>query len=332
MKKKTLFFFLRLIISVGLVGYFLISLSNQQGGIGEAFKKIYFAFSTASLKWLIAAALLRLVGFSLISLRWKFMLKAQDINTAFSRLFLYYFMAAFFNNLLPSTIGGDAIRVIESRKLTGKATTSLMVVIMERITGFIALMLIALTALIIRIPNGTNENRGIWLLLIVLFSAVVLAIGAAHPKIAPKIFHRVRKIIPKKTQSKLDDAYKILAVYYRRPFELICALLISIVFQFNMVVYYFLIAKALGQVPDFVDFMIKVPIMIVLLMTIPAVNGLGVRTASFRELMKFPSAYAISGEFIDLGMRIGYGILGGLAFLIYRRPGINKEKIPRDNS
>ena len=59
--------------------------------------------------------------------------------------------------------------------------------------------------------------------------------------------------------------------------------------------------------------------MIVLLMTIPAINGLGIRTASFKGLMKFPPAFAISGELIDLGMRIGYGLLGGLIFLFYRR-------------
>jgi uncharacterized protein (TIRG00374 family) len=326
MKKKAIFFSLRLIISIGLVGYFLFSLSSQQGGIGEAFKKIFLAFSTASFEWLIPAALLHLVGFSLMSLRWKFMLKAQDITAPFPRLFLYYFMATFFNNILPSTIGGDAVRVMESRKFTGKAITSVMVVIMERITGFIALMLITLTALFLKIPEGNGENRGIWLLLMGLFSVLVLTVVFLHPKIAPKIFTRLIKIFPDKAISKLDQAYKALAIYYRRPRELICALIVSIFFQFNMVVYYFLIAVALGQNPDFVDFMIKVPIMIVLLMTVPAVNGLGIRTASFKGLMKFPSAYALSGELIDLGMRMGYGLLGGLVFLIHRRSGPLRQK------
>ena len=65
--------------------------------------------------------------------------------------------------------------------------------------------------------------------------------------------------------------------------------------------------------------MLNVPIMIFLLMTVPAINGLGIRTASFRGLMKFPKAYALALEFIDLAFRIGYGLLGGLLFLFYRR-------------
>jgi hypothetical protein len=92
-----------------------------------------------------------------------------------------------------------------------------------------------------------------------------------------------------------------------------------------MVLYYYLIARSLGQDPDIIDFMIKVPIMIVLLMTVPAINGLGIRTASFKGLMKFPPEFALLGELIDLGMRVGYGLLGGLVFLIYRRPDSTKK-------
>ena len=122
-----------------------------------------------------------------------------------------------------------------------------------------------------------------------------------------------------------EKAYDAVEVYYKRPRALFLSLGLSVVFQLNMVIYYFLIAKALGQNPDPIEFLIKVPIMIFLLMVVPAINGLGVRTGSFKGLMKFPTAYALAAEIIDLGMRIGYGLLGGLVFLFYRRPK-NKNK------
>ena len=135
-----------------------------------------------------------------------------------------------------------------------------------------------------------------------------------------------KKILPLKVQSSVEKAYKAVEVYYKRPGALILSLGVSVVFQLNMVIYYFFIAKALYQNPDPVDFLIKVPVMIFLLMVVPAINGLGVRTGSFRELMKFPTAHAFAVEVIDLGMRIGYGLLGGLVFLFYRRPrGTEKE-------
>lgn len=325
MKKKTILLFLRIVVSTILIGYFLLMLSNQQGGLTDAFKKIFEAFSSASLRYLIPASLLHLVGFGLISLRWKFMLRAQDIQANFGQLFLYYFMAAFFNTFLPSTIGGDTLRVIESKKLTGKTTTSLMVVIMERITGLAALILIALTALIIKTLRGDNENTGIWFLFAVLILMGAVGMALAHPGIAPKVLKFLNKILPKKVGHLLNESYQALSIYFHRPFELMSALLISLIFQLNMIIYYYLIARALGQNPDTIDFMIKVPVMIVLLMTVPAINGLGIRTASFKQLMNFPPAFALSGELIDLGMRVAYGLLGGLVFLVYRRPGHQKE-------
>ena len=72
MKKKTILLFLRIVVSAILIGYFLLMLSTQPGGLIDAFKKIFEAFSSASLRYLIPASLLHLVGFALISLRWKF--------------------------------------------------------------------------------------------------------------------------------------------------------------------------------------------------------------------------------------------------------------------
>ena len=50
-----------------------------------------------------------------------------------------YLVATFFNNFLPSNIGGDVIRVRDSSQLTGSTTTSLAVVAIDRILGFGAL-------------------------------------------------------------------------------------------------------------------------------------------------------------------------------------------------
>jgi uncharacterized protein (TIRG00374 family) len=325
--KKKIFFILRIAVSAGLIGYFLFSLSRQQGGLGTAVEKILSAFSSASLAWLIPAAMLHIVGFSLISLRWKLMLKAQNIHSSFAHLFMLYLMAAFFNLLLPSTIGGDTVRAIESRRITRKTSVSVMVVIMERITGMVALVLIASMAFLIESAAHNHLARGLAIFLIAL-GAISLATTLAHPGIAPVLLRLVRKVMPGKIHKLVEGAYQSVSIYFSRPVEFFFAQAVSIVFQINMVIYYYFIARALHQNPDFVDFMIKVPIMIFLLMIIPAVNGLGVRTASFRGLMKFSAAFAISGEFIDLGMRVAYGIIGGIIFLIYRRPdsGQNPEK------
>jgi uncharacterized protein (TIRG00374 family) len=328
MKKKYLLLLLRLLVSFGLIGYFVFTLAQKHGGLGEALHQFGMAFSGASAQWLIPAALLHLVGFSLISFRWKILLHAQGTATSFAQLFAYYFMAAFFNTFLPSTIGGDAVRAVESKKLTGNTTTSVMVVIIERLTGLMALVLISFAALIIKIFTGTAQPETLWIFLAAALGGFFILAGLAHPKIAPLILRILKKILPTRVYTMAEQAHAAAAVYYKRPAALFAALGVSIVFQLNIVLYYYLIARGLNQDPDPLDFMAKVPVMIFLLMTVPAINGLGVRTASFKGLMKFPAAYALALEFIDLGLRIGYGLLGGICFLFYKRTGNNyvKEK------
>jgi uncharacterized protein (TIRG00374 family) len=319
MNKKRWLFLLRLVVSGGLITYFLTLLSHRHGGLGEALEQLLGAFASADLAWLVPAALLHIVGFSLISWRWKIMLSVQGIHSPFHRLFLFYFMAAFFNTFLPSTIGGDAVRALESRGMTGKTSTSILVVIVERLTGMAALVILSATATLILVLGGRTVEPAIAAILGVMAAGCVLLILLGHPRITPVVLSRLGRWIPAKLRKRLEDGYRPIASYYEHPGAVLSALAISTLFQLNMVVYYFLIAVALGQSPDPVDFLLKVPIMIFLLMTVPAINGLGIRTASFREMMKWPPAFAFSGELIDLGMRLGYGLMGGAVYLLYRR-------------
>jgi len=336
MKKKLPLLLLRLAISFGLIGYFLHALAKKHGGLAEALGKFVSAFSGASASWLVPACLLHIVGFSLVSLRWKILLKTQGVNTAYKKLFSFYFMAAFFNTILPSTIGGDTLRAIESKQLTGNTTTSVMVVIVERLTGLAALVLISAAALFIKIFESTAQLQGVLIFLAAVIGGLSLLVGMVHPRVAPLLLGHLKKVLPAKIHSWLEQACAAVNIYYKQPGALLGALGISIIFQLNMVVYYFLLAKAFHQAPDPLDFMLKVPIMIFLLMTVPAINGLGIRTASFKGLMKIPAANALALEFIDLAFRIGYGLLGGLLFLFYRRTrasggqGGEKKRIMND--
>lgn len=319
MKKKYLSTLIRIVISFSLIAYFLFSLSSEHGGVGAAFGQFASAFSAARWIWLLPAFLLHMVGFTLVSLRWKIMLGAQGAETSFSRLFNYYIMAAFFNTFLPSTIGGDTLRAIESKKETGNTTISVMVVIVERLTGLMALVLIAACGLLIKISRTSDSPQQVWLFLSVIIAAFAAAAFCVHPNIAPKILAWLKKFLPGKIHGFLVQAHEAVSIYFKKPGILLKALFISVIFQLNMVLYYFLIATALRQQPEPVEFMMKVPIMIFLLMTVPAINGLGVRTAGFTGLMKWPEAYSFALECIDLVFRITYGLIGGLLFLAYRK-------------
>ena len=71
--------------------------------------------------------------------------------------FQSYLVATFFNNFLPSNIGGDVVRVRDGSRLTGSTAASLAVVGIDRILGFGALYVLAATAFLL----GGPVERGL---------------------------------------------------------------------------------------------------------------------------------------------------------------------------
>jgi uncharacterized protein (TIRG00374 family) len=93
---------------------------------------------------LAAALYVVLIGISIW--RWQLLLRAQGYPAPLGQLSASYLVATFFNNFLPSNIGGDLIRVRDGKQLTGSITTSLAVVAIDRIVGFGALYFLAAVA------------------------------------------------------------------------------------------------------------------------------------------------------------------------------------------
>jgi glycosyltransferase 2 family protein len=101
---------------------------------------------------LAAAAALYAAMLAIATWRWWLLLKALGFPAPMRHLSESYLVATFFNNFLPSNIGGDLIRVRDSSRITGSTTTSLAVVAIDRILGFGALYVIAVVAYLVAGP------------------------------------------------------------------------------------------------------------------------------------------------------------------------------------
>ena len=97
---------------------------------------------------------------ALATWRWQILLRALGRPAPRSRqLTASYLVATFFNNFLPSNIGGDIVRVRDSSQLTGSTATSLAVVGIDRILGFGALYLLAAVAFVAGAPRRARPRR-----------------------------------------------------------------------------------------------------------------------------------------------------------------------------
>lgn len=105
--------------------------------------------TTQTFAWLTGALILTFVGVVLSAVRWGAVLSALGQKAPFSRLLSLYLAGQFMGNVLPSTIGGDALRVSRLSRDNGEAPTAFASVVLERLTGWLVLPVITLTGLLV---------------------------------------------------------------------------------------------------------------------------------------------------------------------------------------
>ncbi|MBK8970425.1 MAG: flippase-like domain-containing protein, partial [Hahellaceae bacterium] len=141
MKSKSLFKVLRVIITVLLLAYVfwksgLFSTDGRAEFIGTV--------GSASLFYVLLSIMFPSFLDFISSIKWHYLSRTIGIPSRPLQLWAYYIMGRFFNLVLPSNIGGDITRVHLHGKASGMKAQCAAAVFMERFTGLIALILIAL--------------------------------------------------------------------------------------------------------------------------------------------------------------------------------------------
>ncbi|HSN88713.1 MAG TPA: lysylphosphatidylglycerol synthase transmembrane domain-containing protein, partial [Thermoanaerobaculia bacterium] len=95
--------FLRIAVSVALVAWIL-----QKAPVHEVFE----AFRSADLRFVLLSVVLNPIGYWASVNRWRLLLRSQGGDSTFGFLHRSCLVGVFFNNLLPGTIGGDAVRAV----------------------------------------------------------------------------------------------------------------------------------------------------------------------------------------------------------------------------
>src|SRR6187401_3747805 len=118
----------------------------------------------ASPLWLGGALLLYLTVVLASAVRWDVLLRAQHVRLPFAFLTQSFLVATFFNNFLPSNIGGDVVRITDTAKAAGSKTLATTVVLIDRGLGLLGLALMAATgaSLMRRMAVGPVGPAMLW--------------------------------------------------------------------------------------------------------------------------------------------------------------------------
>ena len=114
--------------------------------------QLWATLKQAGLGLLLAALLMQFGSTSVSAYRWQLIMHNLNFGQSVSFYWRSYFKASFFNQGLPTSIGGDAIKVLDVAGQGFRKRDALYGIMLDRITGLAALMWLNLAAYLIN-PN-----------------------------------------------------------------------------------------------------------------------------------------------------------------------------------
>jgi uncharacterized membrane protein YbhN (UPF0104 family) len=177
---------LRIVISLALLGIFA-AVANPV--------KIWSSLSNFRWNWLPAVFGCIALSILISALKWQVLLAAQDIKISLGSLFGIYMSGLFFNNFLPSSIGGDGVRILLAGKHSGQTGAAAASVVVDRTLASISLAVLGLGgAFFAQHPTPLAVGLLLVLLAVGIVATLVLLIGKV-PDFLKKIDSRLSKAI-----------------------------------------------------------------------------------------------------------------------------------------
>jgi uncharacterized protein (TIRG00374 family) len=308
-RKRVLSFCLKLVFSAALLAFILISKTSV--------RDILHVLKTVDIGWLLVSFSLHALGLLISAYRWQILAKAQGDEVPLLFLAKSYLVGTFFNNFLPTRYGGDVVRIWDGSRYSRSLLKSSAIVIVERLTGIVVLFLFALAASLFRLEMA-RQIPVIWVSLIIGLVGLAAVVFFLLPPFGLLLKRIPEKGFMGKARNKLSLFRDTILLYEQRKKPFLIAILWAVLLQLNVILYYFLIGRALHLQIDFLDYFIFIPI-VLLIQTIPVtINGLGLREGSYIAIFKYYGILpqtAFSFSLIEVAFGIIIGVIGGAIYV-----------------
>ena len=245
--------------------------------------KLWASARRASLIWLAAALAIYLVNVIASVWRWGLLLTVQEVDMPPRALLGSFLVALFFNNFLPSNIGGDVIRIRDTARSANSKTLATMVVLTDRVIGLIGLVLVA--ALGATVASGVAHSSAPiwpwWLWAGFIAATIVSAPAVLAPASVGRLLQPLTVFHPEWVGDRIDVLTAVLARFRERPAVILGCFGGAVFVQITFVAFYAAVAYALHIAVAPWDLAVIVPLSFIVQMLPVSVNGFGVREATF---------------------------------------------------
>jgi len=277
----------------------------------------------------VAGVLLLLLLSFLCILRWQIVMRQFGRMLGFRLTTRLFFEGLFFNQALPSTVGGDGVRIYRAFRAGLPLSAAINSVVLDRVLGLTSLMLLAALAqpLFYERVDSVAARLSFTAVFVVAVSGIFVLLLLAHMPAWLRRWKVARGLVT------LSHAARRA---FTTPALLIPVTLLSIAGHLISVVVFYLLAASLNLGVTFLDCLVMVP-SVLLLSTVPvSVAGWGVRegamVAAFGLLGVPAGAAAAASVLFGLGMAIT-ALPGGLLWFLNADRGVDSVgAVPTEES
>ena len=310
--RKLLSTILRVVIGIGLIAILVWRLDINKILINiRSIESIFLVYAVIPYFFFIVVS----------AWRWQVLLVHKKFNISFARTLIIYFIATFFNNFLPTTIGGDVMRVLYSMK--ERRADALATVLVDRILGFVGLFVFALLAVLyLFVVKGQTEFLPFTLggLIIIIIITYLFFSERAYNKLSPI----VQKIKLFRIGDRLNRLHEAATDFSGAWSTIIVCVALSIIIQALLAIGPFFVMQGMliNNKVSMLPFFIYVPIINVISMIPISFNALGVREYFYVLLFSRVGFTAETSVVISLVAFFLYFILslvGGILFIFVKR-------------
>ncbi|HBC91971.1 MAG TPA: hypothetical protein DCZ10_03460 [Pelotomaculum sp.] len=311
MSKKSLILLIKIAVSGLLLSWLLYSFD---------WMAVRDVFLRAEPGWLILAGVFIVLSMVVSVEKWSRILRAEGINLPWLQLWKVYWIGIFFNNFLPSSIGGDGMRILLTGRNISNIAGAASSVIIERLLATVGL---ALTGLVVFPITDSNWHVG-WLFIILIIVAAGLLFFLMMGRMPAWVAGRDGKL------SGFARGFLAHGHALRGQKKMIITVLcLSVLFQLTVVAVNYAVFRGLHiDLLSWWDLVYIIPAISAIAMVPVGINGYGIREGAYVLLL---ASYGVAGS-AALGASLLFAVLvsfcslyGGILWLANRGMAVDRQ-------
>ncbi len=307
---KRLFNLLRIVVSIFLIALLLYLIRDE-------LHQILVTLKNTSIFLYSLCFFLNLSAILIISLRLREIFRIMGIYLTFWNCTIINFIGLFFNNFLPTSTGGDLLKIYYASQGSGRKVESITGILADRFFGLFAILLLASIALFLE-KDVKNSDVLIILTLGILGLFFVIIFLTLNKDCCTKIQGILEMLFKgeSKMRSFFERIFQIIEGIRKAKISVVYILVLSLIIQFMSIGVIFLLSKGLSLHIAFTVLIVVVPIIFVVSL-FPSINGLGIREGAYvyflGEMVGKGNAFALSLLFLSLTLLLS--LIGGVVYV-----------------